>query len=359
MSGKITRRKAIQQSGIAIGAAAVGSVVLGSGQAVAAPVPDVTRGAVAGFRDYAAVNDITFAIRNWYPNRCPVLTRFKWVEVERCDFQMFDHRYPPLSRDPGRCWSHGSASTQWCQEFRMPVPVGESRRMVPGLPCPAAFHSTLDFNMTCQLQNLVDDVESSIYYGTVRPRRTGRDMVEQAPKMAGFKDLIKTNRKRVDPPLQADVWTGYGFDDFKRDTVGACERHGGKPDLLLMSSNMWGVFAKRVWGHLELVSPGSTALGSPILVFRHDDLPGVSIIDAPLLVPYSAIALQSREVFVRNRVNPHWRPYADGSALTIDDQIREVIEPEFRAQPDGYAGEWLCDLAIEVDNEHHHAFVGG
>src|SRR5262249_52942297 len=40
-----------------------------------------------------ARNDITVAIRNWFANRNPLVTRLPYVPVERVDFLMYTHPY--------------------------------------------------------------------------------------------------------------------------------------------------------------------------------------------------------------------------------------------------------------------------
>src|SRR6516165_7597501 len=40
-----------------------------------------------------ARNDVTVAIRNWFANRNPLVTRLPYVPVERVDFLMYGHQY--------------------------------------------------------------------------------------------------------------------------------------------------------------------------------------------------------------------------------------------------------------------------
>ncbi len=46
-------------------------------------------------------NDVTVAIRNWFANRNPLVTRLPYVPVERIDFQMYTHRYRARSTTLG------------------------------------------------------------------------------------------------------------------------------------------------------------------------------------------------------------------------------------------------------------------
>ena len=51
-----------------------------------------------------ARNDVTVAIRNWFANRNPLVTRLPYVPVERVDFLMYTHKYRARSTtlDRGR-----------------------------------------------------------------------------------------------------------------------------------------------------------------------------------------------------------------------------------------------------------------
>src|SRR6202035_2064892 len=40
-----------------------------------------------------ARNDVTVAVRNWFANRNPLVTRLPYVPVERVDFLMYTHKY--------------------------------------------------------------------------------------------------------------------------------------------------------------------------------------------------------------------------------------------------------------------------
>ena len=60
---------------------------------------------------------------------------------------------------------------------------------------------------------------------------------------------------------------------------------------------------------------------------------------APLLRPFTAIALTSSEVYIRNKRNPYW-------------QLRG-------ARGDMVEGDWIAEMAVEVVNESHHAWVEG
>ena len=60
-------------------------------------------------------------------------------------------------------------------------------------------------------------------------------------------------------------------------------------------------------------------------------LHGVTIVEAPLLRPYTAIALTSSEVYIRNKRNPYWN---------LRGNRGDMVE-----------GDWIAEMAIEVVNE--------
>src|SRR6202012_5877241 len=48
-----------------------------------------------------ARNEVTVAIRNWFANRNPLVTRLPYVPVERVDFLMYTHKYRARSTTLG------------------------------------------------------------------------------------------------------------------------------------------------------------------------------------------------------------------------------------------------------------------
>ncbi len=198
-----------------------------------------------------ARNDVTVAVRNWFANRNPLVTRLPYVPVERVDFLMYTHKYRArstslsaavtsssqatlstadatflmnhdvlqlvdsatgnmeyvqVSGDPTSATTfnvvRGSAGTtalanvasgstvnlignsrngaevnqtglttigvsrtQFCQTFQMPVQIGGSAQTARAQVMPGGIQTPFDFNMTVQLQNLIDDIENCCYYG--------------------------------------------------------------------------------------------------------------------------------------------------------------------------------------------------
>ena len=84
--------------------------------------------------------------------------------------------------------------------------------------------------------------------------------------------------------------SAYGSSDLIRDTLQAARQNGGEPDLLVVSTNFMSGFA--TWGQaIQRVPAGQTVFGTPINVLEAPFLHGVTIVEAPLLRPYTAIAL--------------------------------------------------------------------
>jgi Family of unknown function (DUF5309) len=368
-----------------------------------------------------ARNDVTVAVRNWFANRNPLVTRLPYVPVERVDFLMYTHKYRARSTtlgvavtttgqtaittadatflmnhdvlqfvdsatgnteyvqingDPTSATTFnvvrgtagttplasvtngstvnlignsrngaevnqtglttiGVSRTQYCQTFQMPVQIGGSAQTARAQVMPGGIQTPFDFNMTVQLQNLVDDIESSCYYGLAQaPVDAGNNGgTAITAKMNGLRAIFQTNN--TTSPTNGSA---YGSTDLIRDTLQAARQNGGEPDLLVVSTNFMSGFA--TWGQaIQRVPAGETIFGTPINVLEAPFLHGVTIVEAPLLRPYTAIALTSSEVYIRNKRNPYWN---------LRGNRGDMVE-----------GDWIAEMAIEVVNESHHAWVEG
>jgi hypothetical protein len=224
----------------------------------------------------------------------------------------------------------GTSRTQYCQTFQFPVQVGGSAQTARAQVLPGGIQTPFDFNMTIQLQNMVDDIETSCYYGL---SQAPNDSAGTTAKMNGLRAILTTNNTTA--PTNG---AAYAPTDFIRDTLQSARTGGGEPDLLVVSTNFMSGFA--TWGQaVQRVPAGETVFGTPINVLEAPFLHGVTIVEAPLLKPYTAIALTSSEVYIRNKRNPFW-------------QLRG-------SRGDMVEGDWIAELAIEVVNESHHAWVEG
>lgn len=368
-----------------------------------------------------ARNDVTVAVRNWFANRNPLVTRLPYVPVERVDFLMYTHRYRARSTTLGAAVSsttqtglttadatflmnhdvlqlvdsasgatefvqingdptssttftviRGVASTtatgtvtngstvnlignsrngaevnqtglstigvprtQYCQTFQFPVQIGGSAQTARAQVMPGGIQTPFDFNMTVQLQNLVDDIETTCYYGLAQAPTadSGTPDAATTAKMNGLKAILQTNN--TVSPTNASA---YGSTDLIRDTLQAARTNGGEPDLLVVATNFMSGFA--TWGQaIQRIPAGETVFGTPINVLEAPFLHGVTIVEAPLLRPYTAIALTSSEVYIRNKRNPYWN---------LRGNRGDMVE-----------GDWIAEMAIEVVNESHHAWVEG
>jgi hypothetical protein len=364
-----------------------------------------------------ARNDVTVAVRNWFANRNPLVTRLPYVPVERVDFLMYTHRYRARSTtltaavtstaqstitvgdatflmnhdvlqfvdsatgntefvqingDPTNATTCnvtrgtagttalasvtsgstvnlignsrngaevnqtglstiGVSRTQYCQTFQFPVQIGGSAQTARAQVMPGGIQTPFDFNMTVQLQNLVDDIETSCYYGLAQAPSSDNAVTA---KMNGLRAILVTNNiSGSNSPTNA---AAYGSTDLIRDTLQAARSNGGEPDLLIVSTNFMSGFA--TWGQaIQRIPAGETIFGTPINVMEAPFLHGVTIIEAPLLRPYTAIALTSSEVYIRNKRNPYWN---------LRGNRGDMVE-----------GDWIAEMAIEVVNESHHAWV--
>ena len=201
---------------------------------------------------------------------------------------------------------------------------------------PGGIQTPFDFNMTVQLQNMIDDIETSCYYGIAQAPTadSGNPDTAVTAKMNGLRSIFQTNNiSGSSSPTNASA---YGSTDLIRDTLQAARQNGGEPDLLVVSTNFMSGFA--TWGQaIQRVPAGETIFGTPINVLEAPFLHGVTIVEAPLLRPFTAIALTSSEVYIRNKRNPYWN---------LRGNRGDMVE-----------GDWIAEMAIEVVNESHHAWV--
>jgi hypothetical protein len=218
--------------------------------------------------------------------------------------------------------------TQYCQTFMHPVQVSGSLQATAGYHAQMGLSSPLDQSRMEALQNMMDDMEFSSYYG-----RGEAPTVNGRPKQKGLRALLASNK--TTSPANSGA---YKPSDLIRDTLEKCRTNGGDPDVLLVSSNFMTGLA--TWGHAaQRIDAGSNVFGVPIDVFEAPFLGGVSLIEAPLLKPFTAIALTSGEVRLRMKRNEFWNPRG--------------------SRGDAIEGDWVAEGAIELENESHHAWVEG
>jgi hypothetical protein len=217
---------------------------------------------------------------------------------------------------------------QFCQTWQHPVQVGGSLQASSSFETSPGVRTPFEQYKMDSLQNMMDDMEYSSYYGR------GEDpAVASRPKQKGLKTLLTTNL--TTSPINASA---YKATDFIRDTLQPCRINGGDPDVLLVSSNFMTGLA--TWGQaVQRIDAGVNVFGTPIDVFEAPFLGGVSIIEAPLLKSSTVICLTSSEVRMRMKRNEFWNPRG--------------------VRGDAYEGDWIAEGAVEVDNQAHHAWVEG
>lgn len=218
--------------------------------------------------------------------------------------------------------------SQFCQTWQHPVQISGALQASSGFITPAGNGTPLDHARMDALQNLMDDMETTSYYGR------GEDpLLAARPKQKGLRTLISTNL--VTTPVNAGA---YKATDLIRDTLERCRTNGGNPDVMLLSSNFMSGLA--TWGHaVQRIEAGSSVFGVPINVFEAPFLGGITLIEAPLLRPFTAVALTSAEIRLRVKRNEFWN-------------ARGV-------RGDAIEGDWIAEGAIELENESHHAWVEG
>jgi hypothetical protein len=218
--------------------------------------------------------------------------------------------------------------TQYCQTWQHPVQVGGSLQASTAYQTQPGVRTPFEQNKMDALQNLMDDMEASSYYGK------GEDpSVATRPKQKGLRTLLSTNNTKS--PTNAGA---YKPTDLMRDTLERCRTGGGDPDVLLLSTNF--MIGLATWGHAaQRIDAGVNVFGTPIDVFDAPFLGGVAIIEAPLLRPFTAVCLTSSEARMRLKRNEYWNPRG--------------------TRGDAFEGDWMAEGAIEIDNQAHHAWLEG
>jgi hypothetical protein len=258
--------------------------------------------------------DVTPLVRQVFVNVCPLFTRLAHVPVERVDF-LVDSTLgiTPASR---------RRRTQYCATFQMPVSRATSDKQA-GFP--GGIESPYEFNQTLQLQNLVSDIENSLFYSVAEPPIKDSAGRWLPARMDGLFSLIETNNVRT--PLNSG---GYTVHDFVRDIAKS------PFDLLFISSDFFLAFAE--WGIAAYHVGAKTVFGTPIAAYEVPFLSGVRVIPAPRMRPKSAVALRLEDVSIRSKEPVQWRPRENDARVS---------------------GEWFAEVTIELKNEHHHSAVSG
>ena len=263
-------------------------------------------------------NDVHLLTTNWFVNFAPLVSRLPRVPVGSTTFSIMCRKWIDGKPD-------SKARRQFCQTYVHPVSewMHQKQRYVPD----RAKSQPFDQSRMDALQCLVQDMEISSLYGIGEdPATMGR------PKQHGLRNQIETNRLLLPPGAYE-----YTIQYLIRDALEPCRNAGGDPDVLLVSSDFVDGFA--TWGHpLLRINAGTNIFGEPIDVFECQALGSVTVIVDGMLRSGTAVAMTSSEVRLRMLRNEFWNP---------------------RGPHSGSDGEFVAEGAIEVENEHHHAWVEG
>lgn len=228
----------------------------------------------------------------------------------------------------------GTPFTQYCQTVQSPVSVGGSAQTNRAAVLPGGIASPFSFNQTLQLQNHLNDVERAMMYGHGQAPVDNQVAASATTAMMfGIRNILTTNNTKS--PVNAGA---YGSSDFMRDTLNACVATGGNPNLMFVSSNFMQAF--EIWGMaVQRLSAGATEFGTPINIIKAPFLDDITIVQAPLLRPFTAFACNTDEVYTRWKRQVYWNLRGN-----VGDRVQ---------------GEWISESAIQVENEQHHAWVEG
>jgi hypothetical protein len=226
--------------------------------------------------------------------------------------------------------SRPTTADQYVQTFQHVVSIGglvqasHNYVLAPGRSTP------FDQNRMDSLQNLMDDVETSSFYGVGEDpsvAATGRG------KQFGIKALLATN-KVTNPTAKA----AYKPSDFISDTIQPCLSNGGNPDLILCSTD-WMTALNRWSLPVQRLDAGESKFGERITAFICPFLGDLTLIPCPMLRPKTAVVLSSAEVRFR--------------------MLRPIVWEDYAQVGDARTGHWITSAAIELENEQHHAWVEG
>jgi hypothetical protein len=227
-----------------------------------------------------------------------------------------------------------SVMSQYVQTFQHVVQVSGVMQDIQGFPWPAATPGPFAKNKMDAMQNFMDDVEYTSLYG-VGEALGGANT---RPKQYGITNLLSTNKDTATNP------SAYKPVDFMGDTMEKIWSNGGNPSVIFASVSFMTGLA--TWGgSVQRLSAGVTPFGTDIQVFYSPFIGPVPIIPNMWLAPGSVLVLTQEEVRFRILKEPVYEPYGrrgdTGSAANNGE------------------GDWIGRLAVEVDNEAHHAYVSG
>lgn len=222
-----------------------------------------------------------------------------------------------------------TSTDQYLQTIQHPWQVGGSLATNSAVALPSGVPDWVTREKLAAMQRAMDDTERSYYYG----KGVARAATTTKPAMYGLRSLLTTNNTTT--PTNAGA---YKPEDLIRDTIQKCYDGGGNPQVLLVSTDFLTGFA--TWGYAaQRLDAGENVFGTPISVLEVPFLSGLAIVPAPLLRTGSAFCLSEGEV--KQRIK------------------RALYNKDRGSRGDAEEGDIITELAIEVENEAHHAYVTG
>lgn len=219
--------------------------------------------------------------------------------------------------------------TQYLQTIQHPYQVGgaleANSNYVSGVGS-----SPLDRFRTLAIQHTMDDGESAMLYGT----GVALSSATSRPQMLGIRNIVPGSNFTSSPTNAS----AYKASDFQRDLIEKVTQGGGDPTLILVSTNFQSAFT--TWANpLQRLDAGANVFGTKINLFEAPFISGAYVVPDPMLKPGTAVALSANEVRVRVK--------------------RAMIDKPRGSRGDAFEGDIITELAIEVDNPSHHAWVEG
>lgn len=224
-----------------------------------------------------------------------------------------------------------SSVTQYVQTFQFPVQVGGKALAVQNIALPAGFADVFSGEQKVKVTEMMRDEEYACYYGKGEAPGSGNTRA----KMKGLKTLIDSGNVTTS---NAASYTKASFiaDLFQKALDG-----GGNPDMVLCSTDFMTGLSTWSVGLQQFNNPQLTPyLGIPIKMFMVPFLGQPAVfVPSYQLKKGTAVALTSSDLKVRHLRQESWMGRG--------------------RRGDAYEGDWLCDIAIELDHPKWHAWREG